>query len=241
MKFQDRRSKKIVFVSHCIINCNNKFPGYADIAGAYTDFVIPILEAGIGIFQMPCCEALGWGGVGRRHIEFDLDKNRLDQDWIKEYPQLCTWWANWTADRLQDYVVNGYKILAIIHIQDSPTCGLDFVDPFPQIHFDLLDRGVTWNNLVFEQLIANLETPEEMARRGAVGTGAFGGALRDELCRRSLDVPWLGYVPSKPIEEQSQQILNALGLKSKQNIEESTSDSIGAIQGEEERRKGFGD
>jgi predicted secreted protein len=213
MKFKDRRSKKIVFVSHCIINCNNKFPGYADISGAYTDFVIPILEAGVGIFQMPCCEVLGWGGVGRTHIEFDLNRNDLHQEWITEYPQLCAKWAKWTADRLEDYVANGYEVLGIIHIQDSPTCGLDHIDSFPQIHFDLLDSGVTWDNLVFDKLIEKLETPEEMVTRGASGTGAFGGALRDELQRRQLDIQWLGYVPSKPMEEQSKRILHALGVK----------------------------
>lgn len=64
MKFKDHRSKKIVSVSHCMINVNNRFPGFADTAGAYPDFIIPIIEAGIGIFQNPCCEVLGWGGSG---------------------------------------------------------------------------------------------------------------------------------------------------------------------------------
>lgn len=212
MKFKDHRSKKIVFISHCIINCNNKFPGYADVPGAYTDFIIPIINAGIGIFQMPCCEALGWGGVGRKRIEFELNRGNLDLRWIKEYPVLCAHWARWTADRLEDYTSNGYKVLGIIYVQDSPTCGLDHVDPFPQIHFDLLDSGVTWDKLEYENLIADLETPEEMAKRGATGTGAFGGELRKELFQRSIDVQWLGYVPSKPISIQSEQILNALDL-----------------------------
>lgn len=63
MRFTDKRSGKIVFVSHCMINCNNKFPGYADVAGSYTAFIGPIIEAGIGIFQMPCLEILGRGGA----------------------------------------------------------------------------------------------------------------------------------------------------------------------------------
>lgn len=213
MRFRDRRSKQIVFVSHCIINCNNKFPGYADVPGAYTAFVIPILEQGVGIFQMPCCEVLGWGGVGRKHIEHDLDRNNLDQDWIKEYPKLCAHWAHWTADRLEDYVENGYQVLGVIYVQDSPTCGLDHVDPFPQVHFDLLDSGVRWDNLIFEELIARLETPEQMAARGASGKGAFGSVLRDELIKRGIDIPWLGYVPSKPMLEQSARIIYSLGLK----------------------------
>jgi predicted secreted protein len=212
MKFEDRRSKKIVFVSHCIINCNNKFPGYADVPGAYTSFIVPILEAGIGLFQMPCCEMLGWGGVGRKRIEHELDRNNLDQDWILGYPALCAKWARWTADQIQDYVENGYEVLGIIHVQDSPTCGLDGVDPFPQVHFDLLDAGVTWDHLVFDELIDKLETPEEMAARGASGKGLFGSALRADLTTRGLEIPWLGYVPSKPMETQTAMILSALGV-----------------------------
>ncbi len=213
LKYRDRRSKKIVCVSHCIINCNNKFPGYADVPGAYTAFIIPILQAGIGIYQMPCCEVLGWGGVHRRHIIEDLDRDNLDQEWIKNYHKLCAEQAMQTADRIEDYVTNGFQVLGIIHVQDSPTCGLDHVDSFPQIHFDLLDSGVTWDNLVFEELIASLETPEEMAARGASGKGAFGSVLRDELVRRGIDIQWLGYVPSKPMKEQAERIFRALGLE----------------------------
>jgi predicted secreted protein len=212
MKFKDKRSMKIVFVSHCLINCNNKFPGFADVPGAYNEFIIPILKAGIGIFQMPCLEVLGWGGVGRTRIEFDLDKDRLDQDWINEYPTLCAKWARWTADQYQDYVENGYQVLGIIHTGDSPTCGLDYVDSFPQIHFDLLETGVTWENLDLDELIPMLETPEEMKERGASGKGAFASVLRDELISRGYDVLWLPYVPTKPMQEQVDYYLKALGI-----------------------------
>ena len=214
MKFSDNRSKKIVFVSHCLINCNNKFPGFADVPGAYTDFIIPILEAGVGIFQMPCLEVLGWGGVGRKHIEFDLDRNNLDQDWIKDYPKLCEKWARWTDDRYQDYVENGYQILGIIHVGDSPTCGLDFVDAFPQIHFDLLDTGVTWDHLVLDELIPMLETLEEMKERGANGKGAFMSVFRDEIILRGYKPTFLPYVPTKSMQDQVEHYVDVLGIES---------------------------
>lgn len=212
MKYNDKRSGKIVFVSHCMINCNNKFPGYADVAGSYTAFIVPILEAGLGIFQMPCLEMLGWGGVGRKKIEHELDRSNLEQEWIQEYPVLCADWARWTADQFQDYVQNGYEILGVIHVGDSPTCGLDHVDTFPQIHFDLLDTGVTWDNLNFDELIQNLETPEEMIARGANGKGAFMSAFRDQLDARGYEVPWLPFVPSKSMDEQAAHILAVLGV-----------------------------
>lgn len=214
MKFKDNRSMKIVFVSHCLINCNNKFPGYADVLGAYNDFIIPILQAGIGIFQMPCPEVLGWGGIGRKRIEFDLDRNNLDQDWIKDYPKMCAKWAQWTADQYQDYVDNGYEVLGIIHTGDSPTCGLDYVDSFPQIHIDLLDSGINWDHLVLDELIPLLETPEEMRARGASGKGAFMSVLRDELIARGLEPIFLPYVPTKPMQDQVDMYMKALKISS---------------------------
>lgn len=213
MKFKDNRSMKIVFVSNCLINCNNKFPGFADVSGAYNEFIIPILKAGVGIFQMPCPEVLGWGGVGRKRIEFDLDRNNLDQDWIKNYPALCAEWAQWTADQYQDYVENGYQVLGIIHTGDSPTCGLDDMDTFPQIHFDLLDSGVTWDNLVLDELIPMLETPEEMKARGANGKGAFMSVFRDELISRGYEPTFLPYVPTKPMKDQVAHYLEVLGIE----------------------------
>jgi hypothetical protein len=147
----------------------------------------------------------------RKHIEYDLDRDNLDQEWIKEYPDLCKKWANWTADRFQDYVENGYEVLGIIHVGDSPTCGLENVDEFPQIHFDLFDKGFDLNNLVFEELVADLETREEMAER-ATGRGAFASRLRDELLERGYEVPWFGYYPAEPMEDQIKMILNGLGI-----------------------------
>lgn len=213
MKFKDRRSKKIVFVSHCLLNCNNKFPGYADVPGAYIDFIVPIIKAGIGIFQMPCLEVLGWGGVGRKKIEFELDRGNPQQEWITNYPKLCAKWAKWTADRYEDYVDNGYQILGIIHVGDSPTCGLDYVDNFPKIHFDLLDNGVSWDRLVLEELIPMLETPEQMKARGANGKGAFMSALRDELNKRGFNPVWLSYVPTLSMKDQVEEYIKVLGIE----------------------------
>jgi predicted secreted protein len=211
MKYSDKRSKKIVFVSHCMINVNNKFPGYADVQGAYNEFIIPLLEAGVGLFQMPCLEVLGWGGLERKHIEFDLDRDNLEQDWIKDYPDLCDRWATWTADRYVEYVEAGYEILGVIHVGDSPTCGLEHVDEFPQIHFDFFDKGFDLNNLVFEELIEDLETREEMAQR-ATGRGAFMSKFKDELMKRGHQTSWYGFYPAEPMGDQATMFLKGLQI-----------------------------
>jgi hypothetical protein len=50
-------------MSHCLLNCNAKYPGSADTAGVYMDLFRPIADQDMGIEQMPCLEIMGWGGL----------------------------------------------------------------------------------------------------------------------------------------------------------------------------------
>ena len=50
------RSKRIVFVSHCILNQNTVVEPLARSRGAYGDIVRLLVDKGIGIHQMPCPE-----------------------------------------------------------------------------------------------------------------------------------------------------------------------------------------
>jgi hypothetical protein len=54
--FTDVRSKKIVLVAHCVLNQNAIADGTADFAGTDEAVVRRLLEAGIGILQLPCPE-----------------------------------------------------------------------------------------------------------------------------------------------------------------------------------------
>jgi predicted secreted protein len=209
LRFSDRRSKRVVFISHCLINVNAKFPGFADIPGAYLDVIIPILQAGVGIFQMPCLECLGWGGVNRDNIVHKLARDKLDQDWIQNYPVLAQQKAAETADAIEDYVKAGYQVLGIVYVDDSPTCGLDNTLTFPDVHFELLDMGVTWDKLDFDYLFYEI-LPKQMHE--AKGVGAFGGALRDEVTRRGLDVPFVPFSPQRDLKKEAARILGALGI-----------------------------
>ena len=59
--FRDKGSRKIVWVSHCILNQNTRFPGSAVSSGAIEELVKPLIEKGIGIEQLPCPEKMLWG------------------------------------------------------------------------------------------------------------------------------------------------------------------------------------
>lgn len=220
--FKDKRSGKVVFVSNCLLNMNTKFPGFADAQGAYTEIIIPILEAGIGIFQMPCVEAICWGGVGRSRIELELQSayksgvslEELDSEWIVQFPDEAAEWARYTADQIEDHIRNNYQVLGIIYVANSPCCGLDYVDNFPRIHYDIWDEGLDFESLDYDDLVEGGKRPtiEEMKALGKTDVGAFCGPLREELARRRITLPWAGVIPGYRGEEQTNRVLAAIGL-----------------------------
>ena len=57
------RSKKVVFVSHCLLNQNARALGSEKYPGAVKDLTDMLSEAGIGIVQIPCPQ-LDFDGTG---------------------------------------------------------------------------------------------------------------------------------------------------------------------------------
>ena len=76
-KLADERSDRVVFLSHCLLNQNTRYPGGAFRAGAVMEVVEPYLRDGAGICQMPCPEQAAWGGVGKRYLVFGRGRPRL--------------------------------------------------------------------------------------------------------------------------------------------------------------------
>jgi uncharacterized protein YbbK (DUF523 family) len=58
----------VVFLSHCLLNQNTRYPGGAVWPGVVVDAVSPYLADGTGIVQMACPEQRTWGGVTKRHL-----------------------------------------------------------------------------------------------------------------------------------------------------------------------------
>ena len=54
--FADGRSKKVVFIAHCILNQNSISDGTAVFPAAFKEVIKILLDADIGIVQMPCPE-----------------------------------------------------------------------------------------------------------------------------------------------------------------------------------------
>src|SRR6478609_1837320 len=66
-QLRDERSRRVVFVSHCLLNENTRYTGGATRPGAVAEIIDELIAADYGIYQLPCPERLAWGGVLKRH------------------------------------------------------------------------------------------------------------------------------------------------------------------------------
>lgn len=110
------RKKEIVFISHCILNQNTVVSPLARSEGAYIDIVDLIIKKGIGIHQLACPE-FRMLGIHRE----PMTKDEYDSE---EYRKLCRDISLDTISILKEYKEKNYKLLALIGINNSPTCSI---------------------------------------------------------------------------------------------------------------------
>lgn len=109
------KSKKIILTSHCILNQNSVIEGWARARGAFPISRL-LLDEGVGILQLPCPELL-FHGINRPPLKYE-DYN------TKEYRRLCRELFMPYIPQLEAYIANGYELLGILGIYNSPTCSI---------------------------------------------------------------------------------------------------------------------
>ena len=122
------RSKKCVFVSHCLLAQAVVAQGLAKISAASVKPVIQFcLDNDINVFQMPCPEVLCPGGGLRRdlHGKAWYEKNGLRET------------SSEIAEEQVNYIVklirDGFEVLAIIGLEFSPACAPNYLNKGRQI------------------------------------------------------------------------------------------------------------
>jgi predicted secreted protein len=132
-RLTDERSRKVIFVSHCILNENTRYLGGAFTRGALTHLVSDIAGKGYGIVQMPCPEQLAWGGVHKRLMWLSLPSRSAFIERMKArcfflfalYTQyVYRRLARRIAQEMADYRDSGYEIVGVVGIDGSPSCGV---------------------------------------------------------------------------------------------------------------------
>lgn len=109
------RDKKIVLVSHCLLNQNSVVAPLARAKGAFS-ITKSLIDQGIGIIQLPCPE-FRFLGPNRKPM------NKKEYD-CPEYRKLCKELFKPILEDIKIYLQNGYKLEGIVGINESPTCSI---------------------------------------------------------------------------------------------------------------------
>lgn len=187
---RDERSGRVVFVSHCLLNQNTRYPGGAFCAGAVVEAIEPLLRDGVGICQMPCPERVVWGGVGKRHVvrfwARPGARNVAERGLVPflGYTRLrYRTLARRVAREIADHRANGIETVAIVGVGGSPSCGV----------VTTADMAVALEKVVacpIDRLTRELVNGAiDSATRS--GRGIFADELAGVLRRRGIDVPFV--------------------------------------------------
>ena len=195
-RLHDRRSGRVVYLSHCLLDENTRYLGGACRPGCVGEIVLHCIERRVGIVQLPCPEQHAWGGVLKRRMlrlygaaPGGLRAALVRRLWL---PFAISWTrftyrrlARRVARQIEDMLGSGIDVLGVVAVDGSPSCGLDRT----------LDLRAAVPALA--RLDPASVSVEEMNGliRGTVapGTGLFIDALRRALVHRGCQVPFLAH------------------------------------------------
>lgn len=115
-RHEDARGKKIIFVSSCLLNTNNKVKGLARYPGMCKEVFDTLYDYDLGIQQMHCPETL-YLGISR----WWQTKNLYDNHGFRSF---CRGLAVDVVTYMEEYIREGYQTVAVLSCDGSPTCGV---------------------------------------------------------------------------------------------------------------------
>lgn len=110
----DKRERRVIFISHCWLNINTRFPEGCSFAGANVPLIKTLLDAGLGILQMPCPEYECLG----------LEKWLYGEVILDEIRGCFRKQAEVVLKQIKDYRALGFDIVGILGMNPSPSCGV---------------------------------------------------------------------------------------------------------------------
>lgn len=128
--FADGRSKKVVFIAHCLLNQNAISDGTAVFPAAFKDVIQLFLDVDVGIVQMPCpelcCLGLDRGSIHGADSPVVVENTRIRG--AMEEPgahEAMIALADQVMKQIREYHKHGFQILGIIGADRSPSCGVE--------------------------------------------------------------------------------------------------------------------
>jgi predicted secreted protein len=192
-RLADERSRKVAFVSHCLLNENTRYQGGAFRPGSVAEIVAELQRLGVGIYQMRCPEQRAWGGVLRRQmIRAYGSRGTVEYRLRRPALALFVWYTRAVYRRLardvvtdvEDYVRSGFDVIGIVGVGASPSCGvhttLDLrrsLEAAAALPLESIDRATFNRDVVVACRVS--------------GQGLYVRELRRQLDRKGLNVPFL--------------------------------------------------
>ena len=152
--FTDGRSKKVIFLAHCLLNQNAISDGTAVCPAAFGELIQLLLDHEVGVVQMPCpelcCLGLDRGDVHGAERPVVEENTRIRRAMEKDGPrQKREALADLVAEQVQEYHKHGFQVLGIVGANRSPNCGLETTSDF--------DREVEGRGAFMEAIAQRLE------------------------------------------------------------------------------------
>ena len=116
------RSKRVVFVSHCLLNQNTRAINQEKYPGVVKDVMELFLEAGIGVVQLPCPQIEHNGGGIKR--KFRPSKVLKENGYRTECKKMSTS----IIKQIEKYLKEDYNVVGIVGVEFSPTCAVHQVN-----------------------------------------------------------------------------------------------------------------
>lgn len=165
--------KRLLFVSHCILNTASKVAmDEAELQKEYQTKAIlmnKVLEKGIQLFQLPCPEFILYGSRRWGHVKDQFNHPHFRSECLKMLEPVLM--------QLEEYLTypEEYEVFGIVSVEGSPSCG-----------YGLTCRG-NWGG----ELSGNMDEVSDKVNSctASEGPGVFMEILEQELKKRNLQVP----------------------------------------------------
>jgi uncharacterized protein YbbK (DUF523 family) len=185
----DARSRRVVFLSHCLLNQNTRYLGGAVCPGVVACAVAPYLRDGTGIVQLPCPEQRVWGGVLKTRLLWLLTHRRVARLAALLAPAVLPYvrlryagLAKAAVDDIEDYRRAGHVVTGVVGVAGSPSCGAGTT-------LDMRTAAAALAQHPHSGVSAGWLNDAVIAPALCRGDGWFIDALNRELARRHLAVP----------------------------------------------------
>ena len=152
--FTDGRSRRVIFLAHCLLNQNAISDGTAEVPAAHREILQAALDAQAGVVQMPCpelcCLGLDRGDPKGGERPVVVENTRIRRAMEKDGPrQRREALADLVAEQIAEYHRHGFEVLGIVGANRSPNCGVETTSDF--------DREVEGRGAFMEAIAQRLE------------------------------------------------------------------------------------